>query len=218
MARYLVTGASRGIGRAVVELLAGEHEVIALGRSLTSLAQLPVRSLLVADLSDPSALAGLIPEFDSLDGLVHCAGVARRGGLDTASVEQWTQYFAINVVSPAELTRLVLPALRAARATIVFVNSGQGQEASGQSTVYATTKFALRGLADSLRRGEPDLRVCSVFPGRVATDMQRALREQENGPFEPQRYLTPATVATLIVDVLSAPPDAVVADVTVRPR
>lgn len=217
MARYLITGATRGIGRAVVELLGASHELIALGRSRSALAGLPVASGVVADLSDPASLASALPHLQTLDGVVHCAGVARRGGLSSASVEEWMHQLRVNVVAPAELTRLLLPALRAARGTVVFVNSGQAQRASGQSTVYATSKFALRGLADSLRDGEPDLRVCSIFPGRVATEMQRELRRQENGAYEPERYLQPGTVAGLIVSALTAPADAVLADVVVRP-
>ncbi len=228
---YLVTGATRGIGRCLVDQLAGAHQLIALGRSPTALAQLPVADRVVADLSDPAGLpAALGPllnrldgrhgrhGLDGLDGLVHCAGIATRGRLADASVEAWNRHMAINVVAAAELTRLLLPALRAARATIVFVNSGQGLVASPNSCVYAASKFALRALADSLRGEEPEVRVCSVYPGRVATDMQRALRAEEGGRYEPDSYLRPETVAAAIADVLATPPDAVVADITLRPR
>ena len=217
MSRFLVTGATRGIGRVLIDLLDG-HEIIAVGRSASALAALPVAQRVVADLADPSSLADAVPTWDRLDGVVHCAGVAVRGGLDASSVDQWQQHLAVNVVAPAELTRLLLPALRAARGTVVFVNSGQGLTASGTSTVYASSKYALRGLADSLRAGEPSLRVCSIFPGRVATDMQRALRRQEGGEYEPARYLQPSTVAAGIVAALTAPDDAVIADVTLRTR
>lgn len=289
MGRYLITGATRGIGRAVVDLLAGHgdsgpevdgsgadapgvrapgvrtsglggsgvqasgvgasdvdgsgvdafnvedpgadtadvggqgagriggHELIALGRRSTALRELPVAQRVVADLSEPAGLEAALPAFDWLDGVVHCAGVALRGGLQSSSVAEWQRQMAVNVIAPAELTRLLLPALRAGRGTVVFVNSGQGRTAAADSTIYASTKFALRALADSLRAGEPLLRVSSVFPGRVATDMQRALREQEGGPYEPSSYLQPSTVAAAIVSALTAPPDAVVADITLRP-
>ncbi len=247
MGRYLITGATRGIGRAVLDLLAGQsavvdagtrasggsiggygvaeqaggwiggHELIAVGRSSAALRELPVAHRVVADLADPAGLEAAVPAFDRLDGVVHCAGVARRGDLQSSSVAEWHRQLALNVIAPAELTRLLLPALRAGRGTVVFVNSGQGLAAAANSTIYASTKFALRALADSLRAGEPSLRVSSIFPGRVATDMQRALREQEDGPYEPSSYLQPSTVAAAIVSALTAPPDAVVADVTLRP-
>lgn len=216
MSRYVITGATRGIGRAVVDLLAG-HELIAVGRSSAALGELPIARRVVADLGDPAGLEVALPEFEWIDGVVHCAGVALRGGLGSSSVAEWQRQLAINVVAPAELTRLLLPALRAARGTVVFVNSGQGLSAAANSTIYAASKFALRGLADSLRAGEPSLRVCSIFPGRVATDMQRALREQEGGEYQPAAYLQPSTVAATVVHALTAPPDAVLADITLRP-
>lgn len=216
MSRYVITGATRGIGRAVVEALNG-HELIAVGRSSAALDKLPVAGRVVADLGDPAGLEAALPAFDHIDGVVHCAGVALRGGLDTSSVAEWQRQLALNVVAPAELTRLLLPALRVARGTVIFLNSGQGLSAAANSTIYASSKFALRGLADSLRAGEPSLRVCSIFPGRVATDMQRALREQEGGQFQPEAYLAATTVAAAVVAALTAPPDVVVADVTLRP-
>ncbi|MEP6851076.1 MAG: SDR family oxidoreductase [bacterium] len=219
MASYVITGATRGIGRCVLDALGDKHEITAIGRSAPALAALPVAHRVVADLWDP---AGLAAAFDALperlDGLVHCAGVAVRGDLADSSVAEWNRELAINVVSAAELTRLLLPALRAARGTVVFVNSGQGRRATANSTVYAATKFALRAVADTLREEEPDLRVSTVYPGRVATDMQQALRAQEGGAYEPDSYLAAETVAAAVVSVLGSPPDSVVTDLILRPR
>ena len=220
MARYLVTGATRGIGRVLVEQLAPEHDVIAVGRSADALAELPARERIVADLSRPADLAARAPglaRLDRLDGVVHCAGMAVRADLADSSVADWQEYLTLNVVAAAELTRLLLPALRVAGGAVVLVNSGQGQSASANSAVYAASKFALRGMADSLRAEEPRLRVTSVYPGRVATEMQRALRAQEGGPYQPERYLRPETVAGVIAQVLATPPDAVITEVTIRP-
>ncbi len=217
MARYLVTGATRGIGRVLVEQLAPEHDVIAVGRSADALAELNVAERIVADLAEPAALAATFPALDRLDGVVHCAGIAIRGDLADSSVADWDRHLALNLVAAAELTRLLLPALRAAGGAVVLVNSGQGLSASANSVVYASSKFALRGLADALRAEEPSLRVTTVYPGRVATEMQQALREQEGEPYEPERYLRPETVAGVIAQVLATPPDAVITEVTLRP-
>ncbi len=217
MARYLVTGATRGIGRVLVEQLAPEHDVIAVGRSADALAELNVTERIVADLAEPAALAASFPALDRLDGVVHCAGIAIRGDLADSSVADWDRHLALNVVAAAELTRLLLPALRAAGGAVVLVNSGQGLSASANSAVYASSKFALRGLADALRAEEPSLRVTTVYPGRVATEMQQALREQEGEPYEPERYLRPETVAGVVAQVLATPPDAVITEVTLRP-
>jgi short-subunit dehydrogenase len=217
MARYLVTGATRGIGRVLVEQLAPEHDVIAVGRSADALAELDVAERIVADLSEPAALAASFPVLDRLDAVVHCAGMAMRADLVDSSVEDWDRHLTLNVVAVAEVTRLLLPALRTAGGAVVFVNSGQGLSASANSAVYASSKFALRGLADSLRAEEPSLRVTTVYPGRVATEMQQALRAQEGEPYEPERYLRPETVAGVIAQVLATPPDAVITEVTLSP-
>jgi NAD(P)-dependent dehydrogenase (short-subunit alcohol dehydrogenase family) len=216
--RYLVTGASRGIGRALVELLAPSHEVIALGRSPSALSSLPVADRVLADLSDPSSLASVVPRFDRLDGVVHCAGIAVLGVASTVDSADWARQFAVNVFAPAELTRLLLPALRAAGGAVVFVNSGQGQRVAAGWTAYAASKFALRALADGLRQEEPSLRVSTVYPGRTATDMQRATRAFEGLPYVADDYLRPSTVAGVIAQVLATPPDGVVPEVTLRPR
>jgi NADP-dependent 3-hydroxy acid dehydrogenase YdfG len=220
MSRYLITGATRGIGRVLVEQLAPEHDLIVVGRSAEALAELPARARIVADLSMPAELATAAPalgRLGHLDAVVHCAGMALRADLADSTVADWQDHLTLNVVAVAELTRLLLPALRAAGGAVVLVNSGQGRSASANSSVYAASKFALRGLADSLRAEEPDLRVTSVYPGRVATDMQRTLREQEGGAYEPERYLRPETVAGVIAQILSTPADAVITEVTLRP-
>ncbi|SDJ17325.1 Short-chain dehydrogenase [Frankineae bacterium MT45] len=221
MARYVVTGATRGIGRALVELLATEHEVIAVGRDAAALAKLPVAERLLLDLSRPESFATAVEVCDylgHLDGVVHSAGVARRASLANSSVELWEEHFTLNVTAVAELTRLLLPGLRAAGGSVVFINSGQGLNASAESAVYAASKFGLRGLADALRGEEPRLRVSTVYPGRVATQMQRELRAQEAGEYEPQKYIQPETLAAMIAQILATPPDSVVTEVVVRPR
>lgn len=220
VATYVVTGATRGIGREVVRQLR-EHTLVLVGRDAAALdallAELPDARAVVVDLSRPASFRD--QEWpDQLDGLVHSAGVAVRGRVEDTGPATYEEMFALNVVAVAELTRVLLPALRAAGGTVVLLSSGQGLRVTGSSAAYAASKHALRAYADALRQEEPELRVTSVYPGRVATEMQRGLRAQEGGVYEPDRYLAASTVAGVVVQALQLPPDAVMTDVRLVPR
>jgi len=69
-----------------------------------------------------------------------------------------------------------------------------------------------------LRNDEPGLRVTSVHPGRIATPMQEDLIAYEGREYRPEQFLSPETVATIVAQVVTAPPDAHVQEVIVRPR
>jgi NAD(P)-dependent dehydrogenase (short-subunit alcohol dehydrogenase family) len=117
-----------------------------------------------------------------------------------------------------ELTRALLPALRAARGHLVVVNSGAGFTAKPGWGSYSASKFALRAVTDTIRGEEPTLRVTSVHPGRVDTDMQRAIVAGEGGTYQPSSYLSPGSVAAAIRDALDAAPDAHPTEIVLRPR
>jgi NADP-dependent 3-hydroxy acid dehydrogenase YdfG len=218
----LVTGASRGIGAAVARALAPTHEVLLGGRdveALRSLAgELPNARPWPVALDDPDALRAATSGIERLDVLVHSAGVAGMGRLAETSVDVWRRTLEVNVVAVAELTRLLLEPLRAANGQVVLINSGAGIRANPGWGAYAAGKFALRAYADVLRGEEPALRVTSVFPGRTATDMQRGVRKSEGGDYEPDQYLRPETVAAAVLNAVTAPADAHVTEVVIRPR
>ncbi|MER5318697.1 SDR family oxidoreductase [Streptosporangium roseum] len=215
----LVTGASRGVGAAIAHALAPTHDLLLGGRDGEALAKVaaglpgarpwPVELTAVTE----ADVAGI----DRLDVLVHSAGTVTLGRIAVTPVEVWRRTMDINVIAAAELTRLLLPALRAAHGQVVMINSGAGQRANPVWGSYAASKFALRALADALRLEEPDLRVTTVYPGRVDTDMQRGVRAQENGSYEPEKYLAPESVARAVVAAVTASPDAHVTEITVRP-
>ena len=150
--------------------------------------------------------------------LVHNAGVAYPGRVAESTPEQWRASFDINVTGAVALTCALLPALRAARGQVVFVNSGSGLNVSPGLASYSASKFALRAFADSLRTDEPLLRVTSIHPGRVDTEMQRDLVAYEGGPYDAARFLAPATVARVVAQVVATPPDGHTHQVVIRPR
>lgn len=219
----LVTGASRGIGAAVARALAPTHDVLLGGRDVAALeavaAGLDGASRWPVELTDPDALATAVEGIDRLDVLVHSAGIGPLGTVEDSPADQWRRTFEVNVVAVAELTRLLLPALRAARGHVVLVNSGAGFRASPGWASYAASKFALRAFADALRAEEAGngVRVTSLHPGRTDTDMQRGVIAHEGREYEPSRYLRPESVADAVRYAVAAPPDADVTELTIRP-
>jgi short-subunit dehydrogenase len=226
MATHLLTGAGSGIGAVLADrLLERGDELVLVARSAERAHDLrsetPGATVLVADLADADEVAALADQLpDRLDSVVHAAGVVDLGPVADLSNAVWQEQLAVNVVAPAVLTRIALRALRAARGTVVFVNSGAGLSASPEWAAYAASKHALRALADALRGEEHEygVRVTTVYPGRTATPMQQKVHEQEGRAYDASDWIDPATVAGAILGVLDLAPDATVSDLTIRPR
>ncbi|MCZ2527645.1 SDR family oxidoreductase [Streptomyces sp. NPDC059506] len=227
MSTHVITGASSGIGEAVAGRLAARGDrLVLLARNERRAAELaerfPGSTALVADLEHPEgmagALGGALPE--RIDSLVHSAGVADLGGVGEADAAVWARTLAVNLAAPAELTRLCLPALRAARGQVVFVNSGSGLHTGPRWGAYSASKHGLRALAEALRAEEQGngVRVTSVYPGRVATRMQENIHAQEGRAYDPGAWIAPESVATVVLTALDLPRDAVVTDLSVRPN
>jgi short-subunit dehydrogenase len=220
---HLLTGAGSGIGNVLAaRLLERGDDLVLLARSAErahDLRQdLPGAEVLVADLSWPESVEALdLPE--RLDSVVHAAGVVDLGTVGELSVDAWASQLRVNLVAPAALTRVALPALRRARGTVVFVNSGAGLTAHPRWSAYAASKHGLRALADALRAEEAaaGVRVTSVFPGRTATPMQARVHQQEGKDYDPDRWIRPETVVDAILHVLDLPEDATIPDVVIRP-
>ncbi|GLW92171.1 SDR family oxidoreductase [Actinokineospora globicatena] len=219
----LITGASRGIGAATARALADTHTLLLGGRDTAALeslaADLPDAHPWPVELTDPTALAAATADIAELDLLVHSAGIARVGPLSEATTDRWRTMYEVNVIAVAELTRLLLPALRTAKGTVILINSGAGLDAHPGWGPYAATKYALRAYANVLRAEEAasGIRVTSVFPGRTDTDMQRTVRTDENAEYQPDRYLRPTSVATAIRTAALSTPDAHYPEIVIRP-
>jgi NADP-dependent 3-hydroxy acid dehydrogenase YdfG len=221
MPMALITGASGGIGAAIAEALAPTHTLLLAGRPsarLDAVAERLGATTWPLDLTDVDDIASGAEILTELDVLVHNAGVAYPGRVAESTPEQWRATFEVNVTGAVALTLALLPALRAARGQVVFINSGSGINPSPGLASYSASKFALRAFGDSLRADEPLLRVTSIHPGRVDTEMQRDLVAYEGGEYDPARFLTPQTVAAAVAQVVATPPDAHTYEVIVRPR
>ena len=217
----LITGAGGGIGAAIAEALAPTHTLLLAGRPsarLDSVAERLGATTWPMDLTDPDDIEAAAEVLAELDVLVHNAGVAFPGRVAESTAEQWRATFEVNVTGAVALTCALLPALRAARGQVIFINSGAGMNASPGLASYSASKFALRAFADSLRTDEPQLRVTSIHPGRVDTEMQRDLVAYEGRDYNTAEFLTPHTVAGVVASVVATPADAHTHEVVIRPR
>lgn len=228
MARHLITGAGSGIGAVLADRLhqRGDELVLvarsaARARALTG--RYPGSRAVVADLALPDALehalqTGGLP--DSLDSLVHAAGLVDLAPVESVTLTSWQYQLAVNLTSAMLLVRQALPSLRRGRGSVVLVNSGAELSAGPDWSAYAASKAGLRAFADSLRQEERErgVRVTSVFPGRTATPMQERVHRQEGREYRPAEWIDPATVAGAIIAVLDLAADATVPEITIRPR
>jgi NADP-dependent 3-hydroxy acid dehydrogenase YdfG len=220
-ATALITGASGGLGAAIAEALAPTHTLLLAGRAsnrLDDVAQRVGATALPLDLTEIDVLSAAADMVGELDVLVHNAGVAFPDRLADSRIHDWRTSFDVNVIGAVALTLALLPSLRRAKGQVVFVNSGAGLNVLDGMASYSASKFALRAFADSLRVEEASLRVTSVHPGRIATTMQRKLRQFERGKYDPKDYLRPETVAHAIADIIATPPDGHVHEVVIRQR
>ncbi|WP_241564303.1 SDR family NAD(P)-dependent oxidoreductase [Nonomuraea polychroma] len=222
MGHVLVTGATGGIGAAVVDaLVQAGHRVTAVGRDI---GRSDVRGI-EADLAEPGTLAAAVEELAAagelgeVHALVHCAGTSPVLAVADAGPETWRRTLAVNVASAAELVRLTLPALRRSRGHVIFVNASPGMTGVPRWSAFVGSKAALRELADSLREEEAPhgIRVTTVYPAATATDLLREVRSAFGRPYDPELCIRPQTLAAMIVWALSAPPDAYAAELSVVP-
>lgn len=221
MPTALITGAGGGIGSAIAAALAPTHTLLLAGRPSAHLDEVAERlgaPTWPLDLTDPDSIEASTEVLAELDVLVHNAGVLFPGRVAESSADEWRASFEVNVTGAVALTLALLPALRAARGHVVFINSGAGRTVSPGMASYSASKFALRGFAGSLRTDEPSLRVTSIHPGRIATAMQEDLVAYEGRDYDPDQFLSPQTVARVTADAINAPRDAHIHEVIVRPR
>ncbi|MCT1450980.1 SDR family oxidoreductase [Corynebacterium sp. p3-SID1194] len=214
MKTALITGASRGIGRAIAEELGKDHHIL-VGASKDASAvvdKLPSAEPFEVDLRDEQAIVEAARKVENVDVVVHAAGVLHKAPFDELDAEQWRETMDINVLAPVTLTRELLPALRRSRGLLITINSGAGFHGVEENTAYCASKFALRGFTDALRLEEKGkIRVTSIHPGRTDTDM---LADPKHGD---RPKMDPVNVARAVRLAVDVDPDTVVEFLRVAP-
>lgn len=228
----LITGATGGIGEAIAFQFAQLRMNLCLtGRNESKLKKIkknleklsPKIEIITANLADEEQLKKIVDfykkNYSTLDILVHSAGVILTGPAETASVEGLKLHLGVNYVAPFIITKSLLPVIRESKGQIVFVNSSAIQRPIGNLGQYTSSKFALKGLADSLREevNADGIRILSIYPGKTATTMQKNLYHQANKRYIAEKLLQPEDVAIAILNAILMPMTAEITEIFIRP-
>ena len=224
----LVTGASRGIGRAVAAALAAEGARVALvsrsGSDLEAVAR-GIRDAggeaepFVADVSREEdateAVESAARHFSGLDVLVNNAGVGVRGKVDELAVADWDRMFAVNLRGVFLVTRAAVPHLkRRGAGHIVNISSVAGLVGTAGHAGYNATKFGLMGFSEALmfELRQDRIKVTTICPGSTDTHFSG-----EQGQAGRDNYLAATDVAHAVVEVVATSGNALISQLHLRP-
>lgn len=204
--RVLVTGASRGIGRAIAERLLRDGAIVAaVGRDAATLPGLPIEADLGRAGEGERIVERALELLGGIDDVVSCAGVARHADVGAVSREALAEQLAVNFVEPFFL--LQAAAARMTGGAIVTVASTLGMQPAPGTAAYAASKAALLSMTRSLAQelAARGIRVNAVAPGVVETDMVAPERRDELRRLHPiGRLGTPEDVAEAVIYLLGA--------------
>jgi 3-oxoacyl-[acyl-carrier protein] reductase len=201
----VVTGGSRGIGRAAAESLARAGARVAVNyatdRRAADETVAAIQSFggegiaVAADLSDPARaralIADVVARWERLDIVVNNAGIWEEDVAGSGRLEVWDRTLAVNVRGAYLVTDAAIPHLVRGKGSIVFVSSTAGQRGESKHSAYAASKGALISYTKSLAAelGPKGVRVNCVAPGWVATDMTAATLEDPSSRAEIERTI-----------------------------
>jgi len=224
----LITGAGRGIGRAIAVTLGRRHfrccltartpegvaETAALVRAAGSQAH-----IILADLTDPAAPGRIVAEtaahFGGLDVLVNNAGLLLVKPFAETTMEEFDELMAVNLRAPFALAKAALPHLEASSGGVIInLGSAAGKRFYPGQSLYCATKHALHGwsrvLAAELRA--KGIRVHAICPGGVATEMNFKQRPD----WKPEDLMSPEDIAAGVTFLLDLSPRATVDELPMR--
>lgn len=224
----IITGAGKGLGKAMAVALAAEGVSLGLiGRTTADLEKLhqelttlnPTISVAyaTADVGDlnqvKSAVAEISNSLKTIDILINNAGILKMGGFLELPVEEWEQVFRINVLGTYYVIHEVLPLLlKQGQGDIINIASTAGLKGAAKMSAYGASKAALINLTESLMQEvrKSNIRVTTVNPSTIATEM--TLNAQFTDGNE-ERVLQPEDLAFLVINNLKLPQRAFVKDI-----
>ncbi len=222
MKRVLITGASRGIGRAIAEELAAPETLLLLhGRDESALAEVKrvveergaQAEIATCDLADAAAVKRMANKLARapLDVLINNAGIAVVKPLAEVSFGEWERTLAINVTAPFLLTQAFAPGMPAGGSIVNILSIAAKTGFEGWSA-YCMSKFALEGFSQSVRaelraRG---LRVINIYPASTDTEIWDAVE----GEWPREKMMSAAQIAGAVAYSLAQPGSVAVENIT----
>ncbi|MFO7260317.1 MAG: SDR family oxidoreductase [bacterium] len=224
----VVTGGSRGIGRAIAEALLERGARVTIGSATPARLEQAVAELeakapgrvrgVVCDVRDPDQCRELIDgaaeAFGRLDVLVNNAGVGIFGSVATLSVDDWRRVIDTNLSGVFYCSRAAIPHLERTHGWIINIGSLAGVNAFAGGAAYNASKFGLVGFSEALMQDvrHAGIRVSHVMPGSVSTEFSG--RERTAGE---DWKLQPEDIARVVIDLLEFPPRALPSRIEIRP-
>ena len=222
MKRYLITGASRGIGRAIAQRLAAPDITLLLhGRDTVALAETcktvkPRCSNVVSlihDLAKPSGVSDLIASVgnDPLDLLVNNAGIAVVKPFGEITMVEWEQTLGVNVTAPFMFVQRFAPQMPPG-SSIVNILSVAAKTGYAGWSAYCMSKFALEGFSQSVREELRDhrIRMINIYPSATNTDIWNHL----GGDWPRDKMIPADEVASAVAYALAQAPDVLIENIT----
>ena len=233
MRTLLISGASRGIGRAVAERALADGHRLSLGlRDLEMLKQTPLDPMLAGSdkvmlhpysAEDPEAarawVEATINHFGGFDSVIHSAGIFSRVPLlfEPGEDQEIAHTINVNLMGPWWLTRAAWPQLAShGEGRIQVLVSMSGKRSKGRLAAYSASKFALLGLCQTMRNEgwAAGIRVTAICPGWVNTDMAAAVRSGPSDrwptqPMDAEAMTQPEDIASMSAELLRLPNRAV---------
>lgn len=220
----IVTGASKGIGKAICDkLLRENYHVVGIARSFHHFQPQLNFEAITLDLSDiaklPEALNELRTRFPKIRALICNAGRGQFKHLEEFSYDQIRSLMDLNFLSHVYLTKAFLPTLKKQQLSdLIIIGSEASLSGKRQGSIYCASKFALRGFAQALRDecSTSPVRVCLINPGMVQSSFFESLSFQPGS--EGTEHLLPEDIAEAAYSVLQAREGAIFDEINVSPH
>lgn len=234
----LVTGASSGIGEAAALAMAEAGASIAVSGRRKERLDLLVERIeaaggkglaLPGDVSVETealkAVEDAASHFGRIDILINSAGVNEAGGVESLPLELWHKVIDINLMGTLYSCKAAVPLMKAqGGGDIINISSTAGRRAAAAFAAYATSKFGVTGLTESLRQevGKAGIRVCIIEPGATSTEIADSItdpkaREAIWKHVTKEGAMAASDIADAILFVLTLPPRANVSQMLIRP-